>query len=716
MTMHRRRKTERDLSLNGMSNKAYSSASNDESVEEDIDEKVLEDLKRKEPDIKLSESSDTSSHPKSNNVVTVIENKGGLWTRIQNFFKNYRWRMRHYFYIHVFIFILWGLLGGVIIYLIELKNKLITVHYVDAWFFCSTCVYNCGLITLDFAKLSRASQIFLMFVTFFSGITISTLPALVIKARTHKKVEGITVDDDHGDEEDSSLPVTNLNSKNLSPNVIKKLKMLPTAEQLRYRAYMLTIFLVLTTCFIIYGIAFVVIGAWITNKYEPQYLLQDGSSINGYYASFIIIITGFNQNGLSPWSDSLARFVKDIYMNLFVILVVMFGTSLFPFLLRNVVLFSKFIVPWRHKVIFDYILLNNHRLSTLLFPSVQTRIYLSITILLYIAGVSISLILDLHSENFAQYASGTRFIIFLFQTIMTRFAGFTTIDISQLASATLIVYLLLMAIKPQMLCAIDETPFELEWIALTTQDEVDEVLQPLVTDELSNKRRSSASIMFPVRQMNRFLRKKSVQTRAMAKSHFAQLKRQKRKINSRTLSRISFYSDLVNDSQPSPVRLSWIRTRLFLIFFTRKIVTYGFNFFIVTRTWLFVFIFLICCFESHHMSPIDVNITVFKVIFEVISAFGACGLTLGYPNISSSFCTVLTVPSKIILITTMLMGRHRGLLDSMKDQEKIEYNASTLLDQWRKKAMEEQEKSNDNTNDLDDVVIHPATQMIITRF
>ncbi|CAF3903016.1 unnamed protein product, partial [Didymodactylos carnosus] len=108
-------------------------------------------------------------------------------------------------------------------------------------------------------------------------------------------------------------PVTNLNSKNLSPNVIKKLKMLPTAEQLRYRAYMLTIFLVLTTCFTIYAIAFVVIGVWIANKYEPQYLLQDGSSINGYYASFIIIITGFNQNGLSPWSDGLARFVKDIY-------------------------------------------------------------------------------------------------------------------------------------------------------------------------------------------------------------------------------------------------------------------------------------------------------------------------------------------------------------------------------------------------------------------
>ncbi len=136
----------------------------------------------------------------------------------------------------------------------------------------------------------------------------------------------------------------------------------------------------------------------------------------------------------------------------------MSGTSLFPFLLRNVVLLARRLAPFRYKIIFDYIIMNNHRLSTLLFPAVQTRIYLLVTILLYILGVSISLILDLHGENLAMYPSGTRVLIFLFQTVNTRFAGFQTIDISLLASATLVVYLLLMATKPQMLCALDESP------------------------------------------------------------------------------------------------------------------------------------------------------------------------------------------------------------------------------------------------------------------
>ena len=64
-----------------------------------------------------------------------------------------------------------------------------------------------------------------------------------------------------------------------------------------------------------------------------------------------------------------------------------------------------------------------------------------------------------------------------------------------------------------------------------------------------------------------------------------------------------------------------------------------------------------------------------KIVFELVSAFGAVGLSTGYPNVTSSFATVLLRPSKIILLTTLLIGRHRGLLESMKDQEKIEYSA-----------------------------------------
>jgi hypothetical protein len=243
--------------------------------------------------------------------------------------KRYSWRMTHYFYIHISLFIVNGLFCGLIVYLIEnyssSRNLQIEVAYVDAWFVSSSCVYNCGLTSLDFAKLSHASQVILMVFTFISGITISTLPALVVKAYTHKNVEGITVDDDHGDLEDDDadeLPTFNARRRrNLPQHIRDKIAALPTAAQLRYRAYITCIALILGTCFTIYSIIFVGIGGWLSTQYTSDQLLQGNYSINPWYISFIVTVTGFNQNGLTPFSDGFARFIYDAYLNLFVMAV-----------------------------------------------------------------------------------------------------------------------------------------------------------------------------------------------------------------------------------------------------------------------------------------------------------------------------------------------------------------------------------------------------------
>jgi hypothetical protein len=243
--------------------------------------------------------------------------------------KRYHWKMTHYFYVHMGLFIINGFFCGLIVWLIEnhssSSNHQIDVPYVDAWFVASSCVYNCGLTTIDFAKLSKASQIILMIFTFLSGITISTLPALVVKARTHKKVEGITVDDDHGDledEDDDELPTFTIGRRrNLPQHVRDRLASLPSAAQLRYRAYITCIALILGTCFTVYIITFIAIGSWLKTQYRPDQLLQGNSSMDPFYISFIVTITGFNQNGLAPFSDGFARFVYDVYLNLFVMLV-----------------------------------------------------------------------------------------------------------------------------------------------------------------------------------------------------------------------------------------------------------------------------------------------------------------------------------------------------------------------------------------------------------
>jgi hypothetical protein len=79
------------------------------------------------------------------------------------------------------------------------------------------------------------------------------------------------------------------------------------------------------------------------------------------------------------------------------------------------------------------------------------------------------------------------------------------------------------------------------------------------------------------------------------------------------------------------------------------------------------------------------------------------GFSLGYPNITSSFATVLSPPSKIILIITMLMGRHRGLLASMKDQETIEYSAADLLRRQHEEIIYEYKQSKLNTDLVNEI-------------
>ena len=68
---------------------------------------------------------------------------------------------------------------------------------------------------------------------------------------------------------------------------------------------------------------------------------------------------------------------------------------------------------------------------------------------------------------------------------------------------------------------------------------------------------------------------------------------------------------------------------------------------------------------------------------KIIPAFGAVGLSLGYPSVASKFSSVLSPASKTILVVTMLMGRHRGLLASLKDQEVIEPGATDSLNRQR---------------------------------
>lgn len=71
--------------------------------------------------------------------------------------------------------------------------------------------------------------------------------------------------------------------------------------------------------------------------------------------------------------------------------------------------------------------------------------------------------------------------------------------------------------------------------------------------------------------------------------------------------------------------------------------------------------FFICLVEGSKITPTDTRFSMFAILFEVISAYGTVGLSLGYTGVNCSFSYALRPLSKLIIIAMQVRGRHRGL-------------------------------------------------------
>jgi Trk-type K+ transport system membrane component len=75
----------------------------------------------------------------------------------------------------------------------------------------------------------------------------------------------------------------------------------------------------------------------------------------------------------------------------------------------------------------------------------------------------------------------------------------------------------------------------------------------------------------------------------------------------------------------------------------------------------FLVFFLICIIERGHILKAAPGFSVFSVLFEVTSAYGTVGLSLGVPDKNYSLSGDFASLSKVVLMAAMLRGRHRGL-------------------------------------------------------
>ncbi|KAK0609306.1 Potassium transport protein 1 [Lasiodiplodia hormozganensis] len=78
--------------------------------------------------------------------------------------------------------------------------------------------------------------------------------------------------------------------------------------------------------------------------------------------------------------------------------------------------------------------------------------------------------------------------------------------------------------------------------------------------------------------------------------------------------------------------------------------------------YIFLGIFCICIAEADRIADDqDPAFQVFPIFFEVVSAYGNVGLSLGYPTVLTSLSGEFTTFSKLVICAMMIRGRHRGL-------------------------------------------------------
>ena len=77
--------------------------------------------------------------------------------------------------------------------------------------------------------------------------------------------------------------------------------------------------------------------------------------------------------------------------------------------------------------------------------------------------------------------------------------------------------------------------------------------------------------------------------------------------------------------------------------------------------YIFLGFFIIAIAEGPRLQSGDPGFTMFAVLFEVVSAYGTVGLSLGYPGIDESFSAEFGVIGKLVIIAMQIRGRHRGL-------------------------------------------------------
>ncbi|KAK7203551.1 cation transport protein-domain-containing protein [Myxozyma melibiosi] len=367
---------------------------------------------------------------------------------------------------------------------------------------------------------------------------------------------------------------------------------------------------------------------WIQGRKYYRKIVEGYTQNSAWWGAFMATST-FMDVGFTIIPTSLIEFQDAVFPLLLMSFLIVIGNTGFPCMLRLIIWMLHKVFPpgSRTKESLQFLLEHPRRCFTLLFPSGPTWWLFAVLVILNGVDLILFVILDLDNSIFSGWSGGQKVLDGLFQAFSTRTAGLAVVDLSKLHPAVQVSYLVMMyiSVMPIAISVRRTNVYEEQSLGIYGSPSDDEsgaeddgydfegnenssetyaggALDDIVENEVSNSQGHSSGMQ---RRSTRRRRKR--QRSSFVANH---LRRQ-----------LSF--DL------------W---------------------------YIFLGLFVICICEGGKIQDRDrYDFTVFSVLFEVVSAYGTVGLSLGYPGTNTSFCAQFTTISKLVIIAMMLRGRHRGL-------------------------------------------------------
>ncbi|KAI9486912.1 MAG: cation transport protein-domain-containing protein [Benjaminiella poitrasii] len=321
------------------------------------------------------------------------------------------------------------------------------------------------------------------------------------------------------------------------------------------------------------------------SKYAQQVLATSNETgpVNSWFFSFFVSLSSFNNLGLMPIDASMVPFQSAPCMLILTMFLILVGNTAYAICLRFIIWLMYRLTPETYvmrRETLKYLLDHPRRCYTTLFPATQTKwlviVLVGITAVEFVTFIALNYWLPVLKG----IDWGSRILDSLFQSVATRNAGYSVVDLMSLNPGTQIVFIVAMYI-------------------------------------------SVYPVAISMRNSNVY------QERALG-------------IYSGQDDQQPTY-DYFESSASSVHRLKRQGTMSSIVTTSRKVLRKP-DFFVMTQIqrqltseicWVICCIFAICVIESEAILSVS-PITMSSVIYECVSAFGNVGASTGYPNTAAS--------------------------------------------------------------------------------